>query len=98
MNDIPASGPIARSNNHHARDTASSRNSLFKSHRNADLRECKKHLLQIRIRFRGVVRRGQGCEFLSRALAAYASAVEQHETVAEARGLADLMNEQTTRT
>src|SRR5690348_18497906 len=47
MNETPTSGPINTKNTHQAREAISSRHSLFNSHRNADLRERKKHLFEI---------------------------------------------------
>src|SRR5258705_13032573 len=94
MNDIPTSGPIPNSKTHHARDTISSRHSLFRSHRNGDLGERKEHLFQILASSGRLIRGGQGREFLYGAFTAHVPAAEQNKPVAEAFGVADLMNRQ----
>src|SRR5262245_46681505 len=49
MKATPTSGPIAKRSTHHAREESSSRYSLPASVRNADLREGKEDLFEIRI-------------------------------------------------
>src|SRR4051794_8604033 len=100
MNDAPTKGPMPSSNTHHALDTSRSRHSLFTSHQNPGLGERKEHLFQAGGGYRRgnrpwprlVACRREFREFLNRAFAADAPPAEQHEPVAEARGLADLMN------
>src|SRR5437867_11165461 len=92
MNDTPTSGPMAKSNTHHALDTRSSRHSLSTSQRNADLGERKEHLFQALIVSRRVMPGCQHREFRNRAFAAQPPAPEQREAVAGARGAAGLVN------
>src|SRR5258705_13176530 len=92
MKDTPTSGPIVTSKTHHARETMSSRHSLSRSHKNGDLGERKKHLFKILKWTRGTVRCGQHGEFRNGAFATHATVTEQHEPVAQACRLADLMN------
>src|SRR5271157_1137559 len=92
MKDIPTSGPMPRSNTHHALDTTSSRHSFSTSHRNGDLGERKEYLFKVLGWPRRVLRCRQRRQFGDRAFAAHPPAAEQHEPVAEARGIADLMN------
>src|SRR6266850_2701213 len=94
MKDTPTSGPIPKSNTHHARDTISSRHSLSRSQKNADLGERKKYLFQVLGYLRQRVRFRLGCELRHSALATHASTTEQHKPVAETRCVADLMNRQ----
>src|SRR5207247_793410 len=81
MKDIPTSGPMPTSSTHQARDTISSRHSLFTSHRNAGLGERKKHLFQVAVFSGPIVRRRQRGQFPHRALAAHAPAAQQDEPV-----------------
>src|SRR5260370_29794090 len=94
MNDTPTSGPMTRSRTHHALETTSSRHSLSRSHRKAGLGlgERKEYLFEVNVGYGCIARYRQRREFLNRAFAAYAPAAEQHEPIAEARGIADLMN------
>src|SRR5215467_15935010 len=94
MKDIPTSGPIARSNTHHALDTRSSRHSLSRSHRNADLGERKKYLFKVPVCFRHIMHSCERCQLLNSAFSTHPPTTEQHEPVAEARSVADLMNRQ----
>src|SRR5207237_10756394 len=91
MNDTPTSGPIASSITHHDFDAASSRRSLSSSHTNADLRERKEDLLEIRGR-RRAARGGERRQLGGRPLAADAAGAQEHETVADASGVGDLVN------
>jgi hypothetical protein len=87
MNDIPTSGPIPIKSSHQERDAINSRHSFSSNQRNGDLGESKKHLFQItpvRLRHCGQLR--------NRALATYLPAVQKDEAVAEARGIANLMD------
>src|SRR5438445_5784860 len=56
-------------------------------------RERKEHLFEIAAR-RGAARGRERRQLVQRALAASSSAAQQHESVAHARGIADLMNRQ----
>src|SRR5580693_976681 len=56
------------------------------------LGECKKHSLQVLVCLRRCAQFGESRELRDRAFTAYAAAAEQHEPVAEARGIADLVN------
>src|SRR6185503_20270532 len=95
MNVTPTSGPMARSNTHHDRDTTSSRHSFLTSHRKADLREGKKHLLEIVARCRrSWLRRRERRQFPDRPLAARAPAAQEHEAIADARRVLDLVDRQ----
>src|SRR4051794_41185963 len=85
MNDTPTSGPIAASITHQARDTTSSRHSFATSHPNADLREGKKDLFEVR-------GRRVALQLRQRAFAAHAAAAQEHESIADAFGVADLMD------
>src|SRR5581483_11906055 len=85
MNDTPTSGPIASSMTHHERDATSSRTSFSSSHEKADLRERKKGVLEgVRLR--------AARDLVQRAFAAHAPFAEQHEAIAESRGVRDLMD------
>src|SRR5689334_9534316 len=88
MNETPTSGPIRTSRTHHARDASSSRHSLSSSQTNGRLRERKEQLFQVR-RSRRVGALG---ELGNGAFAAHAAAAQQHEAVAYACGVGDLMN------
>src|SRR5439155_10249944 len=56
-------------------------------------RERKEHLFEVAAR-RGAARGGERRQFRQRPLAASASAAQQHEAIADARGVADLVNRQ----
>src|SRR5437016_965491 len=92
MKDTPTSGPMPRSSTHHARDTRSSRHSLSTSHRTGQanrlphLGERKEHLFQI---FRRLCQRG---ELRHGTLTAHTAAGEQHEAIAVAGSVADLVD------
>src|SRR5947209_13048307 len=92
MKERPTSGPMPKSNTHHARDTMSSRNSLSMSHTNADLGEGKEHLFKVLVWSRVTARRCQLGELRNAALAANPSITKKDEAVADARCIADLMN------
>src|SRR6187549_4037578 len=91
MNDTPTSGPISTSITHHDRDAIRSRHSLRTSQPNA-LGERKHDLFESG-------RRGASCagnlrELVERAFAAGTAAADQHEAIADADGVADLMDRQ----
>src|SRR3954465_4778810 len=92
MKDTPASGPMHSSSTHQDRETISSRHSFSRSQKKGGLRERKEDLFQILRRRRGTARGGQRRKFGDCAFAAYSAAAEQDEAVADARGLADLVN------
>src|SRR6185295_8467989 len=95
MNVTPTSGPIASSRTHHERDTTSSRHSFRNSHAKADLGEGKKDLFEIVAgRWRSGPRRCQRGQLLARALSARAPAAQQHEAIADARRVRDLVDRQ----
>src|ERR1051326_1127848 len=98
MKERPTSGPIPKSNTHQARDTMSSRNSLSRSHTNAGLGEGKEHLFKVLVWSRLTARRSQLGELRNAALAANSSVTQEDEAVADARGIADLMNREEQRT
>src|SRR5436190_20741350 len=88
MNDRPTSGPITTSSTQYARDAISSRHSLANSHTSgAWLGERKECLFQR-------AGAGAGGQLIERALAADRPAAQQHEAVAHAGGVADLMDRQ----
>src|ERR1051326_7526076 len=86
MNQTPTSGPISASITHHARDASSSRHSFTSSHANR-LRARKNDVLEIGIRVRAP-------EFRDRPFTAHPAAAEQHESIADAGGVRDLVNRQ----
>src|ERR1700758_5207637 len=86
MKDMPTSGPINKSKTHQARETTSSRHSFSSSQKKGRLGERKKHLFEVLRHFR--LRR----EFGKSSFTAYAAGVQEHEAVAEAGGIADLMD------
>ena len=97
MNETPTSGPMSRHITHQARDASSSRHSLASSHRygarRRASREGKKHLLRGRGSVGAWSRGSDRCgELVERAFAAHAARAKQHEAIADARRLADLMN------
>src|SRR5580658_5893829 len=104
MNEAPTSGPMPSSRTHQALETTSSRHSLSSSQSHvrkeswlaagpeARLGKRKKYLFQVFVGSRPVSRFRQRRQFRNRPLAAYAPAAQQHEPVAEARRVADLMN------
>src|SRR5438105_15272484 len=92
MNDTPTSGPISISMSHHERDATSSRYSFSRSQLIAPLREGKEGLLEIGRAI--AVRRRDGRQLVERAFAADAAAAQQHEAIAHARSVADLMDRQ----
>src|SRR5579871_5318346 len=85
MNDTPTSGPMATSITHQARAATSSRASFSRSHEKPDLRERKKRVLE-----RAGVRARR--DVVEQALAAHAAAAQQHEAIAEACRVRDLVN------
>src|SRR5215831_16751167 len=92
MKVTPTSGPMPSSSSHQEREASSSRHSFSSSHRKGAFREgvlckSKKHLFQIL-----AVAVCQRRELRHRAFAADAPAAEQHEAVAEARGVCNLVN------
>ena len=76
---------MAMSSTHHARETTSSRQSFATSHIQADLRERKERLLQ-------VIRSRRRAQLVQRSFAAYTPAAKQHEPIAHARGIANLVD------
>src|SRR5262245_49584312 len=92
MNETPTSGPINRSITHQAREAIRSRHSLSTSHMNGVLREGKNDVLQIARRDRRAPFPGRDTgQLVERALAAHVTAAQQHEAVAHARGVGDLV-------
>src|SRR5260221_8696038 len=100
MNDTPTSGPITRSRTHHERDERSSRPSLSSSQTKAGLREGKEHLFEILV---AALRPGGARpstfasgrrQLVERPLAADAAAAQQHESIADACRVGDLMDRQ----
>src|SRR5258706_202110 len=97
MNETPTSGPMSTSITHQARDDSSSRHSFSSSHSHAGrvrLRERKEYLFEAAAVRRGAARSGHGRQLVERAFAADASAAQQHEAIADSRGIGDLMNRQ----
>src|SRR4051812_26372341 len=103
MNVTPTSGPIARSSTHNARDATSSRYSFLSNHTygrpappaDARLGERKEHLFEVVVlNRRSGACRGEPRQFRERAFAARAPAAEQHEAVADARGVTNLVDRQ----
>src|SRR5690348_16582038 len=92
MNETPTSGPMNRSRTHQELDQASSRHSFSTSQRNGGLGERKEDLLQVFERQRGAARAGHLCQLLDGAFPADVAAAEEHEAVAEAGGVADLVD------
>src|SRR5262252_7053524 len=88
MNEMPTSGPMSASITHQARDASSSRHSLASSHANrstaltAGLGPRKHGLLEI------------AAQLVDRAFPFDASAAQQHEAIAHAGGVRDLVNRQ----
>src|SRR6187402_845426 len=93
MNATPVSGPMSAASSHHDGEWASSRASLRSSHANADLGERKEHLFEV-ARAGGAARRRQRRELVDRAFAADASGAQEHEAIADAGGVGDLMDRQ----
>src|SRR3982750_2539990 len=93
MKDTPTSGPISTSITHHARDESSSRHSFSISQANGDLRERKEDLFKRRRtpRIQGARRRMLG-KPVDGAFAADAAAAQEHEAVAHARGIGNLVD------
>ena len=84
----PTNGPIINSSNQKAREAISSRNSLATSQRN--IREGKKDLLEPCAIHIGEA--GKRTQFGERAHAHHAAAAQQHQAVAHAPGIHQLMN------
>ena len=85
----------ATSITHHARDASSSRHSFASSQREgADLRERKEDLFEIVAGRSRRARRRERRQLVERAFAAHAAAAQQHEAIADARRVADLMDRQ----
>src|SRR5262252_10118113 len=93
MNDTPISGPDIASRTHHARDASSSRHSFSRSQTKGPLRKRKEQILEVQwvVGVRGAQARGQ---LLDGAFRANAAGAEEHETIAHARRVADLMDGQ----
>src|SRR5262245_40810223 len=94
MNVTPTSGPIAASITHHARAVMSSRHSFATRIRRARVRqpaasgEGKKQVLEARRRV-GARERG---ELVDGPFAARAPAAQEHEAIADAGGVGDLVD------
>src|ERR1039458_7506565 len=88
MNPRPTRGPIMRRSSQKAREAISSRNSLAASQRN--LREGKEDLLEPGAVHAGET--GERAQFGQRAHTHYAAAAEQHQAVAHAGGIHQLVN------
>jgi len=89
MNACPTSAPTTSSNNQYDREAASSRSSFSSSQRDVRLRERKEHLLEPRgivAEVRLVAKIGE------RSLTDDAAAAQQHEAIAHARRVAQLVN------
>src|SRR5262245_56485774 len=85
----PTSAPVTMRRSQNARDAASSRNSFARSQRHS-LREGKEHLLDPRaLRRRKTRARAQ---LVEGPFSGYAPRAQQHETVADALGVAELMD------
>src|SRR6267142_2350646 len=110
MNDTPTSGPMATSRIHHERDATSSRHSFLSSHAKACLCEGEKDIFQVsRLGLTGFqVSRlgltgfqvstlgltGLATQLIERSFAADAPAAQQHEPIAHACRVVDLMDRQ----
>src|SRR5689334_20351277 len=92
MKVTPTSGPIASSSTHHAREAISSRASL-RSSQSACLGERKEDLFEIVAGARAARRRQRG-QLATGPFAARAPAAQQHEPIADAAGVPDLVNRQ----
>src|SRR4051812_34919647 len=92
MKETPTSGPMNRSSTHQELDQTSSRHSFSSSHRNGGLGERKEDLLQVFERQGCAASAGHLCQLLDRAFAANMPAAEEHEAVAEAGRIADLVD------
>src|SRR5262245_3792454 len=94
IKETPTMGPVSASISHQARDDISSRHSLLRSQRNALLGEGKEHLFQIAC-WLSESACGRGvCQFVERASPADLAAAQQHEAIAHAGGIGDLMDGQ----
>src|SRR2546428_11637729 len=102
MNVTPTSGPITSSITHQDREATSSRHSFSTSQRQAGLRaarfgapstlrERKEDLFEV-VAGRGAARRGDRGELLQRAFAADAPAAQEHEAIADASRIRDLVD------
>src|SRR5262249_3765204 len=87
MKVTPTSGPIAKSSTHQARETRSSRHSLARRTRKGRLCKRKKQVFQS---VRTAV--SHRAEFVERPFATNAPVAQEHESIANARRVADLMN------
>src|SRR4051812_42994756 len=94
MNETPTSGPTSSSITHHARDASSSRHSFSSSQRNGPLGGRRKFLPRRRGFAGGLAARAAAGDSGARAFAADAPAAQQHEPIADAGGVGDLMNRQ----
>src|SRR5262249_43664782 len=92
MKETPTSGPIRIRNTHQAREASNSLHSFAISQRNADLREGKKHLFEVRAGSESAFLRRQRREFADRPLSTELSATQKNEPVADARGVANLVD------
>src|SRR5579864_5452975 len=90
MNDTPTRGPMASNMTHQAREATSSRHSLSSNQTNGDLGEGKKHLFEIRRR--EAARSGSAGQLVPGAFTADAAAAQEHEPIADARRIVDLMD------
>src|SRR5437868_12812882 len=88
MNETPTSGPISTSMTHHARDVSSSRHSFSRSQTKGVLRKGKEDVFQVQ----GVHGVHASAELFDGALAADAAAAQEHEAIADPRGVADLVD------
>src|SRR5579883_1081804 len=106
-NERPTTGPMARSSTHQPRETSRSRHSFSSSQRKGVFRagasgegalcesalcEGKKHLFQAVERAGRAARGGLGREFRHGAFAAHLAAAEQHEAIADAARVGDLVD------
>src|SRR5258707_1639182 len=92
MKDTPTSGPISASMTHHERELISSRHSFFRSHFHALLREGKEDLFEIRWQVMPRTLARKRDERVEGALGDDAAAAQEHEAVADLRGIGDLLN------
>src|SRR4051812_6281897 len=92
MKQMPTRGPIASSSAHHDLERTSCLHSLASSQMNGRLGEGKEDLFQIVVRPRWPARQSERLEILERALATHTAAAEEHEAVAQPRGVADLVD------
>src|SRR5215471_7681339 len=94
MNDTPTRGPISRRKTHHARETTSSRHSLSSSHKNADLRESKKHLFEVRVRNQMTACFRERRKLRESAFTTYLASAQEHEAITDAGSIGNLVDRQ----